>query len=73
MEVQVAKQRPAGLLGSRLAPTRAEAADSLGVSVDFFRDHIQPGLRLVRKGRLVLVPLKELEKWVETNAAMTLE
>jgi excisionase family DNA binding protein len=57
----------------RFALTRAEAAASLGVSVDFFEEHVQGDLRLVRRGRLVLVPVKELERWVDRSAARTLE
>jgi excisionase family DNA binding protein len=50
-----------------------EAASSLGVSIDFFEAHVQGELRLVRRGRLVLVPVSELERWVERNAALTVE
>jgi excisionase family DNA binding protein len=57
----------------RFSLTRSEAATSLGVSVDFFEQHVQPELRLVRRGRLVLVPVAELERWVAQNAARTLE
>jgi hypothetical protein len=52
--------------------TRSDAADTLSMSVDSFERHVQPDLRLVRQGRLVLVPISELEKWVERNAALTL-
>jgi excisionase family DNA binding protein len=57
----------------RLAFTKAEAAASIGCSIDFFEEHIQPHLRLVRVGRKVLVPIKELERWLEKNAALTLD
>jgi hypothetical protein len=33
----------------RLALSKAEAADVLGVSVDFFEEHIQPDLKIVYK------------------------
>ncbi len=56
----------------RIALTRAEAATSLGVSVDFFEEHIQSDLDLVRKGRRILVPVRELERWVEREAEPTL-
>ena len=56
----------------RLTLSPREAADSLGVSRDFFDAHIKPELRIVRKGRLVLIPVRELESWVATNAARTL-
>ena len=41
----------------RLALTREEAARSLGVSLDSFERHIQPDLKLIRRGRLRLVPV----------------
>lgn len=55
-----------------LALTKAEAAKALGMSTDSFERHVQADLRLVRKGRLVLVPVKELELWLERNAYTTL-
>jgi excisionase family DNA binding protein len=58
---------------ARLALTRAEAAASLGVSLDSFERYIQGDLRLVRRGRLRLVPVAELERWLDWNAARTLE
>ena len=57
----------------RLALTRAEAAASLGISIDSFERFIQPEVKLVRRGRVRLVPVAELEKWVRENAALTLE
>ncbi len=56
----------------RLALTKAEAAASLGVSTDFFESWVQADLRVIRKGRLVLIPVRELERWVDRNAAVTL-
>jgi excisionase family DNA binding protein len=53
----------------RLALTRAEAAAAIGVSLDSFERHIQHELRVVRRGRLRLVPVRELERWLEANAA----
>ena len=57
---------------SRLTLTPQEAAESLGVSRDFFDEHVKPDLRVVRRGRLVLVPVRELERWVEENSAAVL-
>jgi hypothetical protein len=57
----------------RLALTRAEAAAAIGMSVDSFERYVQPDLRLVRAGRLRLVAVSELEKWLDRNAARTLE
>jgi excisionase family DNA binding protein len=52
----------------RLALTREEAAVALGMSLDSFERHVQPTLRLVRLGRMRLVPVQEIERWLEENA-----
>ncbi len=57
----------------RLALTREEAAAAIGMSVDSFERHVQPTLRLVRLGRMRLVPLRELERWLEDHAQRTLD
>ena len=41
---------------------------SLGMSLDSFERHVQPELRLIRRGKLRLVPLAELERWANENA-----
>lgn len=56
----------------RLALTREEAALAIGMSVDSFERHVQPTLRLVRRGRLRLVPVSELARWLDANAENTL-
>ena len=56
----------------RLTLTPSEASETLGVSRDFFDEHVKPELRVVRRGRLVLVPVRELERWVDENAASVL-
>ncbi len=56
----------------RVALTRAEAAAALGMSLDSFERHVQPELRLVRRGSIVLVPVGELERWVAEVAERTL-
>jgi hypothetical protein len=53
----------------RLAYKREEAAQALGMSLDSFERHVQPEIRLVRRGALRLVPHSELEKWVRANAS----
>jgi hypothetical protein len=57
----------------RLALSRAEAAQSLGVSIDYLDEHVLPDLRIVRRGRRKLIPVYELERWLRTNAALALE
>ncbi|MGI9091203.1 MAG: hypothetical protein ACR2GG_08885 [Gemmatimonadaceae bacterium] len=44
----------------------------MGVSLDTFERHVQPTMSLVRLGRLVLVPVTELERWLAEHAAPTL-
>ena len=51
----------------RIALTREEAAASLGMSLRAFEQRVQPDLRLIRRGRLRLVPLRELERWRTTQ------
>lgn len=57
----------------RLALDREEAAASLGMSLDSFERHVQPTLRLVRLGRMRLVPVRELERWLAEHATGTLD
>lgn len=52
----------------RVALTPPEAAASLGVGPDFFSEHVRHELKLIRRGRKVLVPLSELERWADLNA-----
>lgn len=56
----------------RLALSREEAAASIGMSLDSFERHCQPTMRLVRLGRMRLVPVAELERWLDENAERTL-
>jgi len=47
-----------------------EAASMLGVSRDFFDEHVKPELRIIRRGsRTILIPITELERWVDQSAA----
>jgi hypothetical protein len=55
----------------RVALTREEAAAAIGMSLTAFEQYVQPELRIVRRGRLRLVPVRELERWVEQAAERT--
>lgn len=57
----------------RLALTPDEAAVSLGVSRDYFDEHVVWELRIVRRGRRKLIPISELERWLSINASRALE
>jgi excisionase family DNA binding protein len=54
---------------ARLALSKLEAAEALGVSVDFFDEHIASELRIVRRGRRRLISVRELERWLDENAS----
>ena len=49
-----------------------EAAKSLGVSLDFFQEHIQPELKVIRRGRVRMIPVSELDRWLAENATAAL-
>ncbi len=57
----------------RFALTREEAAASLGMSVSHFERNVQPTMRVVRSGQLVLVPVAEVERWLKANAHLVVE
>lgn len=57
----------------RIALTREEAASALGMgSVDSFERYVQPYVKMIRRGRLRLVPIIELQRWAEESAERTL-
>jgi excisionase family DNA binding protein len=56
-------------LGTRLAVSPDEAAAVLGVSRDYFDEHVIGELRVVRRGRRILVAVAELERWLDRAAA----
>ena len=56
----------------RLALTPAEAATAIGVSRDFYDQHIAPELRIVRRGRRRLIPVRELERWLDAETTRPL-
>ncbi len=58
---------------AKILVSRREAAARLSMSLRSFERYAQPHLRLVRQGKLVLVLTRDLEKWAERNAALTLE
>lgn len=57
----------------RLALSKAEAAAALGVSVDFLEAHVLPELRVVYRGRRRLIPVRELERWLDSAACRPFE
>lgn len=52
----------------RLGLTVEEAAKAVGMSESSFKRHVQPELRIVRRGSLRIIPVPEIERWLEGNA-----
>lgn len=40
------------------------------MSESSFKRHVQPELRIVRRGSLRIIPVREIEKWLEGNATL---
>jgi hypothetical protein len=57
----------------RYTLTRREAATSLGISINHFERKVQPELKVVLSGQLVLIPVAELERWVQSHAHRLVE
>jgi excisionase family DNA binding protein len=56
----------------RLCVKPDEAAAMLGVSRDYFDEHVKPELRIIRRGRRILIALAELDRWLDRAAARPL-
>lgn len=55
-------------LGSlQMAMNKTSAARALGVSVEFFDEHIAGEIKCVRRGRRRLYATKDLAQWLEDN------
>jgi hypothetical protein len=50
--------------------TIEEAAAAVGMSESSFKRHVQPELRIVRRGSLRVIPILEIERWLEGNATL---
>jgi len=59
--------------GDAILVSRREAAERLGMSLASFERHVQPEVKLVRRGRMRLVRVTTLERWAAANEAHTLE
>lgn len=55
-----------------IALAKPEAAAALGMSTDSFERYVMAHVRCVRRGRLRLFPVAELERWANDNAERTL-
>ena len=54
----------------RLGLTVEEAAKAVGMSESSFKRHVQPELRIVRRGSLRIIPVPEIERWLDGNASL---
>lgn len=43
---------------------------AVGMSESSFKRHVQPELRIVRRGSLRIIPIPELQRWLEGNATL---
>ena len=66
--MSASRQRPQIVLRP-IAVDRETAAAALGVGMTVFAERIQPELAVIRLGAKVLIPVAELERWAERNAA----
>jgi hypothetical protein len=51
----------------KLLLTRDEAAKALSMSVRSFRRHVQPHVKMIRRGNMFLVTTGEIENWVRRS------
>jgi hypothetical protein len=51
-----------------LALSVEQACAALGVSWDTWRASIEPDVRIVRLGRRKIVPVSELQRWLDAHA-----
>ena len=57
----------------QLAVTKEQAGALLGErSVDWIEDHVLPHVATVKPSRSVLIPMRELERWIAENSGMAL-
>ncbi len=56
----------------RIALTKDEAAQALGMSVGSLNKYVLPDVKVIRRGTIVLIPVKQLETWAERSADYTI-
>jgi hypothetical protein len=55
-----------------IALPKPAAAAALGMSVDSFERYVEADVRCIRRGRMRLYPVVELERWAAENAELLL-
>jgi excisionase family DNA binding protein len=63
-EMSVSAHKPAT---PALALSVEQACAALGVSWDFWREHVEADIRIVRIGRRKLIAVSELQRWLDEN------
>lgn len=56
-----------------LGLSAAEACQALGVSWAFWREHIEPDVKVVRAGRRKIVAVSALEDWLDRHGERIVE
>jgi hypothetical protein len=56
----------------RIALSKEEAAEALGMSVRSLDKYVLPDVKVIRRGMLVLIPVKQLDAWADRTADYTL-
>lgn len=56
-----------------IALSECEAAAALGMGVTSFREYVLPDVKVIRRGKLRLYPVAELERWATENAERVLQ
>lgn len=57
----------------RIALTADESAESLGMGETKFDTEVAPEVRVIRRGRVRLYPVAELERWADENAERVID
>jgi excisionase family DNA binding protein len=55
-----------------LALSIEDAAQVLSISRDSFERHVMGHIRVLRVGRRLLVPVRELERWIDRSSSIPL-
>jgi hypothetical protein len=66
-EVREAGMSEIAIAMSPVAVTREVAAKALGMGLTMFSERVQPELKVVRAGAKVLIPVAELQRWVDRH------
>jgi hypothetical protein len=57
----------------RVSLTRQEAAEAMGMGLTSFEKYVQPHVKIIRRGKLRVIRVAELERWAEENEERVLD